>query len=73
MPSETEAVAARLGLKVPEWVRVVLRAARREVPVRDAETKLSALRQAVAYQGPTGDIDQMLDEIAAGQPVELPS
>lgn len=70
--AETEAVARRLGLSLSEWVRIVLRAARKEVPVRDAARKMAALRTAVQFQGPTCDIDQMLAEIASGVPRSLP-
>jgi antitoxin component of RelBE/YafQ-DinJ toxin-antitoxin module len=70
--AETEAVARRLGLSLSEWVRIVLRAARKEVPVRDAARKMAALCTAVQFQGPTSDIDQMLAEIASGVPRSLP-
>jgi hypothetical protein len=70
--AETEAVARHLGLSLSEWVRGVLRAARKDVPLRDAERKLAALRTAMAHNGPTADIDQMLTEIETGYPVGLP-
>ena len=63
---EIRAVARRARLSVSEWVRQALRAARRQVPSRDAGRKLEAVRAAVAYEFPTADMDEILREIEAG-------
>lgn len=63
---EIRGVARRARLSVSEWVRQALREARRKVPSGDADRKLQAVRAAVAYEFPTGDMDQMLREIDAG-------
>lgn len=70
--AEIEAVARRRGQTVSDWVRGVLRAARRDEPTRSADRKLAALRAAMEFDAPTADIDQMLAEIASGTPTELP-
>ncbi|MBW3664350.1 MAG: antitoxin [Actinobacteria bacterium] len=59
-------VAAAEGVTVSEWVRQVLRRARRERPSADAARKLAAIRAAARHDFPTADIDQMLTEIEAG-------
>lgn len=59
-------VARRRGLTVSEWVRQVLREARRREPEGDAGTKLDVVRAAAKNSFPTADIDQMLDEIEQG-------
>ena len=43
-----------------------MREARLQKPVRDAESKVKAVREAVAHSFPTADIEQMLDEIERG-------
>ena len=53
-------------MSIAEWVRQSLRTARRA----DAEkvpTKLRALADAVAYDFPTGDIEEILADIEAGR------
>ena len=67
-----EAVAHQQGQTVSDWVRMALRAARRERSTGSVERKLAAIRAAVRHEFPTGDIDQMLAEIEAGYPKELP-
>ena len=47
------------GLSVAEWVRRALRS--------EIAEELRALRRAARHSAPTADIDQMLDEIAAGR------
>jgi hypothetical protein len=49
------------------WVRDALRAARTQSTYPDAEPKLRAVREAASYAYPTGDIDEILDDIARGQ------
>ena len=63
---ELKAIAKRHRTTVAEWVRQVLRAARRQEPRLDSERKLKALRMAVQHQFPSGDIQQMLAEIGRG-------
>lgn len=64
---ECREAARRDGLRLPEWVRLHLREARRHGPAKTAEQKLQAIRVATSYSFPTGDIDQMLAEIGAGR------
>lgn len=59
-------LAKRHRTTVAEWVRQALRAARRNEPRVDAERKLKAIRAAVRYKFPSGDIQQMLAEIERG-------
>lgn len=70
--ADIEAVAHRHGQTVSEWVRTILRAARRDEPTRSADRKLAALRAAMQFDAPTADIGQMLAEIESGYPTELP-
>jgi hypothetical protein len=53
-------------MSIAEWVRQALDSARREEPVGSMEKKLEAVRRAVQYEFPTGDIEDMLDEIESG-------
>jgi hypothetical protein len=64
--SAIQQLAKRERLTVGEWVRRVLQEARASRPVIEPETKLKAVRQAANYAFPTGDIDQMLNEIERG-------
>ena len=69
-PKELESyrkTARREGLRLSEWVRLRLRQAQRDAPVRKAEKKLRAIAVATSYSFPTADIDQLLDEIDAGR------
>ena len=59
-------IARRNKLTVAEWVRQVLRQARREEPLREARLKLEAVRKASSYSFPTANIEQMLAEIERG-------
>lgn len=63
---EIRRVARRHRMTLSEWVRQSLRDSRRDEPSRDAERKLSAVREAAAHEYPTADIPVMLDEIEAG-------
>lgn len=59
--------AARAGrLTIAEWVRRALRLARRQEPSGDLHRKLDAVRAGALHAFPSGDIDQMLDEIEQG-------
>lgn len=65
-------VARRNGMTLAEWVRQALRTAFRDEPLGDRDKKLAAVRAATAFDFPTGDIDQMLDEISRGYEVAEP-
>lgn len=53
-------------MTVAEWVRQALRSARREVPSRDPERKLAAIRAAARHSFPAPGIEKMLEEIERG-------
>lgn len=63
---EIQQAARRERLTVSEWVRQMLREARRRQPRRDAGRKLQAIRAAATHAFPTADIEQMLAEIESG-------
>jgi hypothetical protein len=63
---EIQEVARRRRLTVAEWVRQVLRTARREQETGDPDRKMAAVRTAVRHAFPTGDVDQMLAEVERG-------
>jgi hypothetical protein len=65
--AEIKEVAAAQRMTVAEWVRQALRRARMEQPRYSMEHKLRVVREAARYGGPTGDIDQLLDETARGR------
>jgi hypothetical protein len=50
---EIRRIARRHRMTVAEWVRQALRAARRNEPVIDSESKLDAVRSAARYSFPT--------------------
>lgn len=58
--------ARRQRTTVSEWVRQVLREARRREPQGSASRKIEAIRAASRHSFPTADIDQMLAEIERG-------
>ena len=70
--AETQDAARRQGLTVAEWVRGVLRSARRATPSADVDRKLAAIRAGTQFSFPTADIDDMLAQISAGVPTDLP-
>ena len=59
-------VASSEGKTVSEWVRTVLREARRGLPAGDQARKLAAVRAAARHDFPTADVDHMLAEIEQG-------
>jgi hypothetical protein len=59
-------IARRRGMTLAEWVRQALRNAFRQEPLGDRDRKLASIRAAAVHQFPTGDIDQILEEIARG-------
>ncbi len=63
---EIRQVSSASGQTISEWVRSVLRQARRNQATGDVAEKLAAIRHAATYSFPTGDIDQVLEEIEAG-------
>ena len=63
---EIRALAGLQHMTVSEWVRQMLREARRRRPTRDAAKKISVVRAAVRHAFPTGNIEQMLAEIEKG-------
>ncbi len=58
--------ARRKQLTVAEWVRQVLREARRREPASEVAKKLGSIRAAAKYDFPTADIGDMLAEIERG-------
>lgn len=64
--AEIQDAARRGGMTVSEWVRHVMRSARSDRSPGDTARKLEAIRRAVEYEFPVGDIDQMLAEIEDG-------
>lgn len=63
---EIQRAARAQRLTIAEWVRQALRAARKLQPKGDAELKLRAVRAAARHSFPTGDIEQVLEEIERG-------
>ena len=63
---EIRRIANNERLTVAEWVRQVLRSARKEHPARDRAKKLAAIRRAAKHHFPAPDIEQMLEEIERG-------
>ena len=55
-----------------EWVRGALRAAVEIESRPGSAVKLAALRRAMTYNYPTGDIDQLLEETERGYLEPLP-
>ncbi|MGI9017752.1 MAG: antitoxin [Euzebya sp.] len=64
--AEFHEAASRDGLTMSEWARQALRHARRMRSTGNASRKLAAIRVAAGHAFPTGDIEQMLDEIEQG-------
>ena len=60
------AIAKRQRMTVAEWVRQMLRTARKSEPNGGAERKLQVVRAATRHSFPTCDIQQMLTEIEQG-------
>ena len=64
--AEVEAIARREGETVSQWVRSTLRHARTQQPRHEQSRKLTALREALTHDFPTGDIDDLLAETERG-------
>ncbi len=67
---EVQRVARARHMTVAEWVRHVLRAARRQEPLGDQARKLAVVRAAARHAFPTTDIERMLAEIERGYGTE---
>ena len=63
---EIQRAARSRRMTIAEWVRQALASARRKEPSKSVEKKLEAVRTAVKYEFPAGDIDEMLKEIEQG-------
>lgn len=63
---EIRRVASQQRMTVAEWVRQALREARSGVSTVPVERKLLAVREAMAHRYPTGEVEQMNDEIERG-------
>ncbi|HZV90261.1 MAG TPA: hypothetical protein VFF95_22120 [Candidatus Binatus sp.] len=59
-------MASSRHMSIAEWVRQALELARRREPTTDVGKKLEAIRAAVRYDFPSGDIADMLAEIKSG-------
>lgn len=70
---EVRRLASSLHLSVSDWVRQVLREARRDAPLKDRRRKLEAIRAAALSEFPAGDIDEMLADIERGYQVQVDS
>jgi hypothetical protein len=61
-----ERLAKREQVTVGSWVRRALREASEQKSPSDAEARLRAIRRAAGFSFPTGDIEQILNEIERG-------
>lgn len=67
---EIQRAARAQRMTVAEWVRQVLRAARRQEAGGDTGTKIAVVRAAARHAFPSGDIEQLLGEIERGYVAE---
>lgn len=63
---EVQRTARAQRMTVAEWVRQVLREARRREPLGDTRKKIDVVRAAGRHAFPTSDIDHILAEIEQG-------
>jgi len=63
---EIRKTARSRRMTVAEWVRQALRGARSGESLRSVESKLAAVHRAALHRFPTGDIEQMNEEIERG-------
>jgi hypothetical protein len=70
---EIREIADRMHMSVDEWIRWVLIEARKLHPNPSIDTKLRAVHAAVKHEFPTGDIGQLLHEIAQGYRFDPPA
>jgi hypothetical protein len=66
-------IARAEGLRLSEWVRRTLRAARQAASAERIERKLQAIEAAANREAPTADPEQMLAEIETGRSADGPS
>ena len=59
-------IARSRRMSLAEWVRQALERARDREPLRDPGKKLENIRSASRCDYPSGDIDQILEEIESG-------
>lgn len=71
--AEIQALAKRRRQTTAAFVRDALRAARQSRDYPTVESKLRALREAMSYEYPTADVDQMNAEIERGYLAGLPA
>lgn len=64
--ADIQQLAKRKRQTTAAWVREALRAARASAEYPDPEPKLRAVREAMAYDYPTGTIDEVLAAIDRG-------
>jgi hypothetical protein len=64
--AEIQRLAKQHRKTTAEWVRDALRSARARETYPDAEPKLRAVREALSYDYPTGDIEELLADIERG-------
>jgi len=64
--ADLKRTAAAQHMTVAEWVRQALRKAQRERPVYEISRKIQVVREATKNNYPTGDIDEMLNDINRG-------
>jgi hypothetical protein len=63
---EIQAIADNQHVSLAEWVRRALRTARDAQPKNNVQNKLEAVRNAMQYDFPISDIDDILGEIETG-------
>lgn len=63
---EIQAIADNQHVSLAEWVRRAIRAARDVQPRNNVQSKLEAVRNAMQYDFPISDIDDILGEIETG-------
>ena len=63
---EIQRLARRERVTTAEWVRQRLRESRERQARPDIAAKLGAIQAAYRHEGPTADIEQMLEEIERG-------
>jgi hypothetical protein len=63
---EIQRIAKSNNMSLAEWVRQVLRAARRGQPRGNPARRIDVVREAARHSFPTGDIGQIIGEIDEG-------
>lgn len=65
-------IAKRKSMALGEWVRQALERSAMLESTKPAAEKLAALRRALNHDGPTGPIEQMIEETERGYSIGLP-